>query len=104
MHKGMPNFEWTPGIDIIDELEEEENYLLQMPDGAEVDTVEPMLEIEPTVDDEVLLEIEDQEVYHAIDAQDREPPPVDEGDVNEIMDEQVNDEGLMVVHDNNKVS
>ena len=27
MHKGMPNFEWTPCIDIIDELEEEENYL-----------------------------------------------------------------------------
>ena len=64
VHKVMPKFEWTPGIDIIDELEEEENYLLQMPNGSEVNTVKPTLEIEPTVDEEVFLEIEDQEVNH----------------------------------------
>ena len=104
MHKGMPSFEWAPGIDIIDELEEADNDLLQIPDGAEANIVQPAMGIEPAVEEEVLLEIEDQLVEREVGVQDGELPPVDEGDVHEIIDEQVDNEGLMVVHNNNIVS
>ena len=53
MHKGMPSFEWAPGIDVIDELEEEEDHLLQIPDGAEANIVQPVLGIEPVVEEEL---------------------------------------------------
>ena len=52
----MPSFEWAPGMDVIDELEGEENLL----DGAESSIVELTLEIEPTAEKEVSLEIDDQ--------------------------------------------
>ena len=66
-----------------------------MQDRTEDNTDEPILEIEHVVDQKVFLEADDQENNHVVDAQDDEPPPI-----NEPMD----DEGLMVVHDGNIVS
>ena len=50
------------------------------------------------------MEIDDQGVENEVGVQDRELPPVDGGNLNEIIDEQANNKGLMVVHNDNIVS
>ena len=53
MHKGMPSFEWSPGIDVTNAVEEEEEELLLTQDRVEDNTGEPILEIEPVADQEI---------------------------------------------------
>ena len=50
MHNVIPSFEWAPGIDVDDELEEEQNEPTLMQEKIEVNSEEPMLEIEPLAD------------------------------------------------------
>ena len=41
----MPSFEWAPGIDVTDALEEEQDESTLMQDRTEDNTDEPILEI-----------------------------------------------------------
>ena len=63
-----------------------------MQDEIEVNSEEPILEIEPLLDQEVFLEESIQESNHMVDMKYDEPIPE-----NELM----NDEGLVVANDNN---
>ena len=78
MHKGMPTFEWSSGVEVTDELEEEEDQVLQIQDEAEGNIIEPILEIEPGINQDALLEIDNQEIDQVIDAQDDELRPDNE--------------------------
>ena len=63
-----------------------------MQDEIEVNSEEPILEIEPLLDQEVFLEESIQESNHMVDMKYDEPIPE-----NELM----NDKGLVVANDNN---
>ena len=95
MHNGMPSFEWAPGMEVNDELEEEQNEPTLMQDKIEFNSEEPMLEIEPLADQEVFLRESNQEPNHMVEIQDDDPPPENEP---------MNEEGLVVVNDDNIVS
>ena len=52
----MPSFEWEPGMEVDNELEEEQHELTLIQDEIEVNSEDPMLEMEPLADQEVSWE------------------------------------------------
>ena len=59
--------EWAPVIDVDDALEEEQHESTLMQDETEDISETPMIEIEPLVDHEVFLEMDNQETNHMAD-------------------------------------
>ena len=57
-----------------------------------------------TVAQDVNLEIENQANNRLVDTQDGDPQPIDEDIVDEILEELMNNEGLVVIHKDNIVS
>ena len=73
MHRGMPNFEWTPGIPINDEMEDEPEQALTIADyetGEGQPLIEEDIDIGEMIEDRIGendLEIQEEFVENAVE-------------------------------------